>query len=102
LLHHYAPRREAFFNFIQILEFKGIITKTVSFIEASKSILRMSEDARKAFKASQLHLTTPVIYSVNHTEIMLPEKSISSHSAIIIANSDDVVVRVTQLTACRS
>ncbi|MDA9897326.1 hypothetical protein N9D90_00820 [Alphaproteobacteria bacterium] len=51
LLTQFKPRRGAFSTFIQDLCAGGYITKSTSGLKASKSVLRMSTDVRKAFKA---------------------------------------------------
>lgn len=51
LLSCHKPRRAAFSSFIQTLETDGHIIKTVSVKKASKSILRMSVEVGKAFRA---------------------------------------------------
>ena len=49
LLMYLKPRRAAFSSHINSLEANGHIIKAVSEKKASKSVLRMSTDVRKAF-----------------------------------------------------
>ena len=51
LLTQFKPRRGAFSTFIQDLCASGYITKSISGLKASKSILGMSTDVGTAFKA---------------------------------------------------
>ena len=51
LLTQFKPRRGAFSTFIQDLCAGGYIIKSTSGLKASKSVLRMSTDVGKAFKA---------------------------------------------------